>query len=177
MSTTSSLYSPYAAAWVQTKATDADGNTVKYIFEFFNGDGPTVSGHMHLVGVRLRYDGRVSAGHGSAGQHAAVYPGEGERRPRRRTVDELSDPAADRRRDPGRAAGVLPGPYVNNTWQDTSPAADIECTVTATGTGYNAPGYIRISVDGVNVATNYTGGADGQSRSPRPATPRSPRRR
>ena len=39
--TTSYMYSPSLRPWVRTKATDPDGNTVKYVFEFFTGDGPT----------------------------------------------------------------------------------------------------------------------------------------
>ena len=36
------------------------------------------------------------------------------------------------------------------------------CTVSATGAGYNAPGYLRFIVDGKRPATNFTGGAEGQ---------------
>ncbi len=40
-----------------------------------------------------------------------------------------------------------PAPYgVNNTWTDTTPTTDMTWTVTATGTGYSAPGYLWMSV-------------------------------
>jgi hypothetical protein len=43
----------------QTKASDPDGNTVKYVFQFMT-DGSTVVGHLYVVGVCLRYDGGLS---------------------------------------------------------------------------------------------------------------------
>ncbi len=161
---TSSLYSSSLRPWVQTKATDADANTVKYIFEFFTGDGPTFS-------LKGTCTSSVYASGTTAGcQPATDLPDD--------TLLYIRAKANDGRVDgpwtsyqtrlrigaatPAAPQISCPSPYVINSWQDTSPAADIQCTVTATGTGYNAPGYIRISVDGVNVATNYTGGADGQ---------------
>lgn len=47
------------------------------------------------------------------------------------------------------APGIsCPAPYSNGTWNDNAPAADLTCTITATGTGTNAPGFIKYSVDG-----------------------------
>ena len=44
-----------------------------------------------------------------------------------------------------------PAPYSNGWWQDTAPAADITCTVTAAGVSgnYATPGYLDLTVDGV----------------------------
>lgn len=41
-----------------------------------------------------------------------------------------------------------PTPYASNTWHDNAPTSDLACTITATGTGTNAPGAIRWSRDG-----------------------------
>ncbi|MGQ0631256.1 MAG: DNRLRE domain-containing protein [Sporichthyaceae bacterium] len=38
--------------------------------------------------------------------------------------------------------------HASGTWADQVPAAEVECTVTAAGTGTNAPGYVRVSIDG-----------------------------
>lgn len=43
---------------------------------------------------------------------------------------------------------TCPAPYSNGAWQTAAPAADVTCTITATGTGYSAPAWIRWSVDG-----------------------------
>lgn len=41
----------------------------------------------------------------------------------------------------------------NNTWTTTGPSANVNCTITATGTGYSAPSTIRVSVDGAAYTT------------------------
>ncbi len=43
---------------------------------------------------------------------------------------------------------ACPAPYADDTWHDTAPTANLTCTITATGTGYSAPGYIRWSLNG-----------------------------
>ncbi|WP_246486638.1 RHS repeat-associated core domain-containing protein [Kribbella qitaiheensis] len=56
-----------------------------------------------------------------------------------------------------------PAPYnSNDSWQDNPPTADVTCTVSATGVGYNAPGYLRLIVDGERPAASPPGGAEGQ---------------
>ncbi len=64
---------------------------------------------------------------------------------------------------PSQPTVSCPAPYNNNdSWVDNPPTADVTCTVSATGSGYNAPGYLRFIVDGKRPATNFTGGAEGQ---------------
>lgn len=41
-----------------------------------------------------------------------------------------------------------PAPYGDGSWTDTVPATAVECTLTGTGTGTSAPGYIRWSLNG-----------------------------
>jgi RHS repeat-associated protein len=40
-----------------------------------------------------------------------------------------------------------PAPYADGSWTSTAPGGSITCTVTATGSGASAPGYINVSVD------------------------------
>ncbi|WP_233712095.1 RHS repeat-associated core domain-containing protein [Kribbella turkmenica] len=155
--TSSSMYSPTLRPWVRTKATDPDGNTVKYIYEF------------HTAPVNeTSLKGTCTSSVYASGTTAGCRPG-----------TDLPDNTAlyvrakanDGRRDgpwtdywtrlrtgaatPAAPQVVCPAPYnVHNSWQDTSPASDVTCTITATGTGYNAPGYVRITVDGAPIASN-----------------------
>ncbi|MEU8221448.1 RHS repeat-associated core domain-containing protein [Kribbella sp. NPDC048915] len=159
--TESYMYSPSLRPWVRTKATDADGNTVKYVFEFMTGSNTVVGTCTSSV-----YASGTTAGC----RPATDLPDN--------TLLYIRAKANDGRKDgpwtsyqtrlriaaatPAAPVISCPSPYVINSWQDTSPTADVQCTVTATGTGYNAPGYIRLTVDGEPVATNFTGGAPGQ---------------
>ncbi|WP_241996363.1 RHS repeat-associated core domain-containing protein [Kribbella antiqua] len=159
---TSSMYSPSLRPWVKTKATDADGNTVKYIYEFYT----------EPFTVRGTCTSSVYASGTTAGCRPSTDLPDN-------TLLYIRAKANDGRRDgpwtnyqtrlrtgsqaPAEPVVSCPAPYnVNNSWQDNAPTADVVCTITATGTGYNAPGYIRITVDGKPLATNFTGGAAGQ---------------
>ncbi len=47
------------------------------------------------------------------------------------------------------SAGIsCPAPHTNGSWLDTAPAANVQCTITATGSGGSSPGYIRYWLDG-----------------------------
>ncbi|MEU4607481.1 hypothetical protein AB0F43_31230 [Kribbella sp. NPDC023972] len=160
--TTSYMYSPSLTPWVRTKATDPDGNTVKYVFEFMT-DSTTVVGtctssvyasgttagcrpSQNLPDNTLLYV-RAKANDGSSDGPWTSYQA------------RLRMGAAI----PAHPQVSCPAPYdQNNSWQDNPPTADVVCTITATGTGYNAPGYINITVDGKPLATNFPGGAAGQ---------------
>lgn len=48
---------------------------------------------------------------------------------------------------PAAPAVSCTAPYSNNSWAATAPAADVACTITATGSGFSAPSRIRYSVD------------------------------
>ncbi|MCW2783466.1 MAG: hypothetical protein JWR35_3917 [Marmoricola sp.] len=41
-----------------------------------------------------------------------------------------------------------PTPYTNGSWASSAPSSAVSCTVTATGSGASAPGYIDVSADG-----------------------------
>ncbi|WP_344222663.1 DNRLRE domain-containing protein [Kribbella sancticallisti] len=155
--TTSSMYSPSLKPWVRTKATDPDGNTVKYVFEFFTGDGPT----FNLLGTCTS---SVYASGTTAGCRPATDLPDN-------TLLYVRAKANDGRIDgpwtgyqtrlriggakPADPVVSCPAPYdVTNSWQDNPPATDVVCTITATGTGYNAPGYLRVTVDGKPIASN-----------------------
>ncbi|WP_241996612.1 RHS repeat-associated core domain-containing protein [Kribbella antiqua] len=163
--TQSYMYSPTLRPWVRTKATDPDGNTVKYVFEFFTGSGPT----FNLLGTCTS---SVYASGTTAGcRPAADLPDNTLLYIRAKANDGSSDGPwtsyQSRLRigaaKPAAPEVSCPAPYdSNNTWQDNPPAADVVCTVAAAGAGYIAPGYVRLTVDGKPVATNFTGGAAGQ---------------
>ncbi|WP_344164963.1 DNRLRE domain-containing protein [Kribbella yunnanensis] len=161
----SALYSAGQRPWVTTKATDPDGNTVKYIFEFYTGSGETFS-----------LKGTCTSSAYASGTTAGCRPANNLPD---NTLLYIRAKANDGRRDgpwtsyntrlriaaatPAAPSVSCPTPFdVNNTWHDTAPAADVVCTVTAVGSGFNAPGYLRLIVDGKRPPTNFTGGAAGQ---------------
>ncbi|WP_020388919.1 RHS repeat-associated core domain-containing protein [Kribbella catacumbae] len=154
---TSSMYSASLKPWVQTKATDPDANTVKYVFEFFTGDGPTFS-------LKGTCTSSVYASGTTAGCRPSTNLPDN-------TLLYVRAKANDGRVDgpwtsyqsrlrtgaakPADPVVNCPAPYdVSGSWLDNPPAADVVCTVTATGTSYSAPGYLRLTVDGKPVASN-----------------------
>ncbi|MEU8226186.1 RHS repeat-associated core domain-containing protein [Kribbella sp. NPDC048915] len=156
---TSYMYSGTRRPWVRTKATDADGNTVKYVFEFMT-DSTTVVGTC----TSSVYASGTTAGCSPS----ADLPDN--------TLVYIRAKANDGRKDgpwtsyqtrlrigattPAQPVVSCPAPYdVNNTWTDTTPTTDVTCTVTATGTGYSAPGYLWMFIDGKRPASNDTSGA------------------
>jgi hypothetical protein len=160
----SALYSPYLNPWISTKGTDADGNTVKYVVEFHNSTTVT-SGTLKATCTTGTFASGASAGcqtNVNLPDNTTIYA-------RAKTNDGRLDSAWSgwstiRVGAQPSAAPVVscPAPYANNSWQDNPPTADVVCTVTATGTGFNAPGYVRLTIDGKPVATNIGGGAAGQ---------------
>jgi RHS repeat-associated protein len=54
---------------------------------------------------------------------------------------------------PAAPVVTCPAPYTSGSWQTAAPAADVTCTVTATGTGFSAPSTITFVVDS---ALEYT---------------------
>ncbi|HYU86586.1 MAG TPA: DNRLRE domain-containing protein, partial [Kribbellaceae bacterium] len=163
---TSSLYTAYTRPWVTTKASDADGNTVRYDIEFHNST--TVSG-TSLKGAcsSATYPSGTTAGcqltNADLPDNSTIYA-------RARTWDGLAYSAWSgwttvrvAATNPAAPVVSCPSPYTKDSWQDATPTGTgITCTITATGTGYNAPGYVRATVDGALYPTNFTGGAAGQ---------------
>ncbi|WP_241999188.1 RHS repeat-associated core domain-containing protein [Kribbella sp. VKM Ac-2500] len=155
--TESSMYSPSLKPWVQTKATDPDANTVKYIYEFHTAP---------VNGTSLK--GTCTSSVYASGTTAGCRPSTDlpdntllyvRAKANDGRVDGPWTTSWARLRTGAQAPAAplvnCPAPYnVTDTWQDNSPAADVVCTVTATGTGYNAPGYLRLTVDGKPIASN-----------------------
>jgi large repetitive protein len=152
--TTSYMYSPGLRPWVRTKATDPDGNTVKYVFEFMTGAGTVVgtcTSSVYASGTTAGCrpatdlpDNTLLYVRAKANDGRIDGPWTGYQTRLRIGAAKPADPAVS-----------CPAPYdVNNSWQDNSPTADVVCTITATGTGYNAPGYLRLTVDGKPVTSN-----------------------
>ncbi|WP_281388905.1 RHS repeat-associated core domain-containing protein [Kribbella qitaiheensis] len=160
----SALYSPYLNPWISTKGTDADGNTVRYVTEFHDSTTVTAS-TLKASCTTGTFASGSTAGcqtNTNLADNTTIYA-------RSRTFDgRLYSPWSGWSTirvgaTPTSAPTIsCPSPYVINSWQDNLPAADVMCTVTATGTGFNAPGYVRVSVDGKQVASNIQGGAAGQ---------------
>ncbi|MCG8927447.1 RHS repeat-associated core domain-containing protein [Lentzea sp. CC55] len=155
-------YTSNRRTWVSSKGTDPDGNTVKYDFEF----------HTSTAGTAATLKATCSSSTYPSGTTAGCQP----------NVD-LPDNTAivvRARTNDGsltsawspwtlvRIAAATPAaltitcPYSNGSWTDTPPAANITCTISAPGNGFNAPGYVRVTADGVVRPTNFTGGAPGQ---------------
>lgn len=159
------LYTPYLKPWTLTKATDADGNNVRYTFEFHNST--TVSG-TSLKATCGTATGQPSGSNDGCTptvnlpDNTAIYV-------RAKATDGFLESGWSGWRQvrvgtqaPAAPSISCPSPYVVDSWQDTAPTGNVVCTITATGTGYSAPGYVRAMVDGKYYPTNFVGGAAGQ---------------
>jgi RHS repeat-associated protein len=159
----SALYSPYLKPWVSTKASDADGNIVKYLFEFHTSpEGPT---SLKATCTSAVYASGTTAGcqpNVNLPENTAIYVKAKANDGRRDSAWSGWSPIRIGSLQPVGPTVSCPSPYAINSWQDNEPTADVTCTITATGSGFNAPGYIRVTADGKPVATNFTGGAAGQ---------------
>jgi RHS repeat-associated protein len=156
---TSYMYSPSLRPWVRTKATDPDGNTVKSVFEFMTASNTVVGTCTSSV-----YASGTTAGC----RPSSDLPDNTQLYIRAKANDGRIDgpwTSYQTRLRTGAATPAqpvvsCPAPYdVNNTWTDTTPAADVTCTVTATGTGYSAPGYLWMFIDGKRPPTDDSSGA------------------
>ncbi len=156
---TSYMYSKSLRPWVRTKATDPDGNTVKYVFEFMNASNTVVGTCTSSV-----YASGTTAGC----RPATDLPDNTQLYIRAKANDGRKDGPwtsyQTRLRTgaatPSQPVVSCPAPYnVNDTWTDTTPTADVTCTVTATGTGYSAPGYLWMFIDGKRPTTDDPSGA------------------
>ncbi len=160
---TSALYSPYLQPWVTTKASDADGNTVKYIFEFHTSpEGP---GSLKATCTSATYaSGSVGGCKPSVNlpENTAIYVKSKSNDGRKDSAWSGWSVVRVGTLQPAAPTISCPAPYAINSWQDTAPANDIVCTITATGTGFSAPGYVRATVDGKPYVSNFSGGAAGQ---------------
>ncbi|WP_370961913.1 DNRLRE domain-containing protein [Amycolatopsis sp. cg9] len=155
-------YSAGRRPWVQTKGTDADGNTVRYEFEYHTS---TVVSSTTLKAscTSSAYASGTTAGC----RPTAELPDNTAIVVRARTFDGSlrsgwSGWVLIRVGSAVPAAPTITCPYADGSWTDTPPAANFTCTIAAPGPGFNAPGYVRVTVDGQLRPTNFTGGAPGQ---------------
>nr|WP_239062711.1 RHS repeat-associated core domain-containing protein [Streptomyces sp. SID13031] len=144
--TASSLYSPTLKPYVKSKASDPDLNTVKYIYEFHT----TPIGPDSLKGTC----GSLTLASGStAGCRPSDLPDNTPLYVRVKANDGRIDGVWSNfvrvitgTQTPAAPVVSCPAPYADGAWQDTAPTADVTCTITAVGTSYSAPGYLRITV-------------------------------
>lgn len=156
------LYTANRRTWVSSKGTDADGNNVRYEFEFHNSATPTAS-TLKATCSSASYPSGTTAGC----QPNADLPDNTPAYVRARTTDGFlrsgwSALSLVRVGAGVPAAPTITCPYANGSWADTPPPANFTCTITAPASGYSAPGYVRVTVDGQLRPTNFTGGAPGQ---------------
>ena len=156
------LYTANKRTWVSTKGTDADANTVRYEFEFHTSTAGTAA-TLKATCTSAAYPSGTQAGC----TPSADLPDNTAIVVRSRTFDgslrsAWSPWALVRIAATTPAPATVSCPYANGSWSDTLPTMVVTCTITAAGTGYSAPGYVRVNVDGKPYATNFTGGAPGQ---------------
>ncbi|MGW6444039.1 DNRLRE domain-containing protein [Lentzea sp. NPDC055074] len=156
------LYTANRRTWVATKGTDADANTVRYEFEFHTSTAGTAA-TLKATCTSATYPSGTQAGC----TPSADLPDNTAIVVRSRTFDgslrsAWSPWALVRIAATTPPPATVSCPYANGSWSDTLPPAVVTCTITATGTGYSAPGYVRVNVDGKPYATNFSGGAAGQ---------------
>ncbi|MEJ2854223.1 MULTISPECIES: DNRLRE domain-containing protein [unclassified Saccharothrix] len=155
------LYTANRRTWVSSKGTDADGNNVRYEFEFHTSTAGTAA-TLKATCSSSSYPSGTTAGC----QPNADLPDNTAIVVRARTTDGFlksgwSAWALVRIAATTPAVPTVSCPYANGSWTDTPPTADITCTLTASGTGWSAPGYIRVNVDSKPYPTNFTGGPPG----------------
>lgn len=144
------LYTSDTTPEFTSKTTDADANTVKLTFEAHNST--TVSGSS-LKGSCTT--GLVASGSTTKCSLPTALADNATYYVRTQASDTLDTSAWSgwttvkmAAADPAAPGFSCPTPYTNGTWNATAPGADLTCTITAPGTGTNAPGFIRYTVDG-----------------------------
>ncbi|GAA0244777.1 hypothetical protein GCM10010492_50120 [Saccharothrix mutabilis subsp. mutabilis] len=155
------LYTANRRTWVSSKGTDADGNNVRYEFEFHTSTAGTAA-TLKATCTSSSYPSGTTAGC----QPNADLPDNTAIVVRARTTDGFlksgwSPWALVRIAATTPAVPTVSCPYPNGSWTDTPPTTDVTCTITATGTGWSAPGYVRVNVDTKPYPTNFTGGPPG----------------
>lgn len=151
-SSSSSLYTADRTPSFTTKATDADGGTVKIKYEVHNST--TVTGTSLVA--------ECTTGYVASGSNATCSIPSGTPLPdndsyftRARAYDG-KDWSKNWSSFRGFKVGAgtpavpsisCPSPYSNGSWSTTTPTSDLTCTITATGTGNNAPGYVRVATE------------------------------
>lgn len=160
----SALYASSRRPWAATKASDADGNNLRYVFEFHTSTVTSAS-TLKATCSSQSYPSGTTAGCAPGvdlPDNTTIYV-------RAKSTDGFLDSTWSGwttvrigTQVPSAPAVSCPAPHSNGSWQDTPPAGNVTCTITATGTSWSAPGYVRATVDGKPYPTNFAGGAAGQ---------------
>lgn len=160
----SALYTAYRRPFVQSKGSDADGNNIRYVFEFHTSTTTSAS-TLKATCSSASYPSGTEAGCAPGvdlPENTTIYV-------RAKSTDGFLDSAWSGwttvrvgTQTPAAPLVTCPAPYSNGSWNDTMPSGNVTCTITATGTSWSAPGYVRATVDGKPYATNFVGGASGQ---------------
>lgn len=151
--TTSTVYTSDLTPLFQSAATDPDASSVKLTFEVHSSQTTSTSTLKASCTTGL-----VGSGATGSCSPATALGDNGTYYVRARASDERGLVASAwsgwrtfRVAAATPAAPVIscPVPYnVNNAWVDASPSANVACTISAAGTGTNAPAFISYKVDG-----------------------------
>lgn len=144
------LYTSDTTPALSSRASDADGNTVNVTFEVHSST--TTSASTLKATCTTAY---VAASTTATCSPATALSDNATYYVRAKANDSMeygawSSWTAFKMAAAAPAAPAIscPAPYSNGSWNDDAPTADVTCTVTATGTGTNAPGFIKYAVDG-----------------------------
>lgn len=158
-SSTASTYTSSLRPKFTAKATDPDGGKVQIRFEVHDSTTSTTP-------IRLCMTGEVSSGANASCAITTALPDGGTYFVRAKAFDGTNWAGKSRDAAEGwsswttfKVANAAPpapsidcAPYADGSWTDTPPTQDVTCTVTLTGSGTTAPGYVSWWVNDPNAA-------------------------
>lgn len=145
----SALYTSDTTPAFTSKATDADGNTVKLTYEVHSST--TTSSTTLKASCTTAY---VASGSNAACSSATALADNATYYVRAKANDSMQDGAWSSWTTFKMAAATPAGPTITCTghpdgsWTDNPPASNVSCRISATGSGTNAPGWITYAIDG-----------------------------
>lgn len=153
-STVASKFTPSKRPTLTSKASDPDGNTVRYKIEIWD------AGKSSLVSTcSTPY---VASGAAASCAASADLADNASYHARTAVVDDQGlwngtwsawTTFATAIGAPTAPVISCPAPYGNGSWAADAPGGSTTCTITAAGTGTTAPGYVDVTVDGVDLDT------------------------
>lgn len=156
-SSSAALFGSDSTPTLSTAATDPDGNTVKVLFEVHSSQSTSSATLKASCTTSLAGSGAtLSCTPGTALADGSTY------HVRALPTDSLGLSAGTWSTwtsftlavaKPAAPVISCPTPYGNGSWAASPPSADITCTITAAGSGANAPGTIRYTLDGGSVVS------------------------
>lgn len=148
--TAASLYTYDTTPALTSKASDPDGDTIGYDLEVHNSTTVSSTSQKSMC-----WTGFVASGSAATCSSGTALADNATYYVRARAWDgNLHGPYSGwttfrlGAATPAAPTISCPSPYSNGSWHDTPPSADVACTVSATGAGWNAPGYVWVGVDG-----------------------------